>query len=93
VVARLQEQHGIALDCSPALAAHIIDRCDVRETGARRLIAFIEQNLLPALARQWLGALQDKRRILRIHVDVATPAPEERVAAPGDSIICRTEFG
>jgi len=70
VVQRMQDQHGIALRYTPAVAAHIIARCGTHETGARRLIGFIEQHLLPLLARHWLDALQDKRTIAHIACDM-----------------------
>ena len=71
VVARMNEQHAIALTYTPALVEHIIARCGTHETGARRLIGFIEQNLLPVLSRLWLNALQEKRSISQISVDIA----------------------
>ena len=91
VAERMQAQHGIALHFSPALVRHVIARCGTHETGARRLIGFIEQNLLPALSRHWLQALQDKRTIAQISVDI-----ESQGAGPGqqggDAIACRLEY-
>jgi ATP-dependent Clp protease ATP-binding subunit ClpA len=51
---RMQAVHGIALEFAPELVAHIVSSCGQHETGARRLLQFIEQNLLPELARYWL---------------------------------------
>lgn len=83
VVARMREQHGISLSYSPALVQHVIDHCGTHETGARRLIGFIEQQLLPQLSRCWLDALRDRQRIASIFADVAaSPA-----GAP--SIVCQ----
>jgi type VI secretion system protein VasG len=59
VVARMQEQHGIALECTPAAIAHIVSQCGTHETGARRINQFIEQNVLTQLAQAWLQAMQD----------------------------------
>ncbi|APW38299.1 ClpV1 family T6SS ATPase [Rhodoferax koreense] len=70
VVDRMATQHGITLGYSAALVDHIIACCGTHETEARRLIGFIEQQLLPKLSRLWLAALQDQRRILRIDADV-----------------------
>ncbi|MDM0112092.1 type VI secretion system ATPase TssH [Variovorax sp. J22R133] len=92
VVDRMHAQHGIALAYTPALVQHVIDKCGTHETGARRLIGFIEQNLLPVLSRHWLSALQDKRKITRISVDVpsnGTPIHESR---GGHSIVCHIDF-
>jgi type VI secretion system protein VasG len=43
----------------------------VEETGARVLIGFIEQHVLPPLARQWLDAFAAKRALSRIEIDIA----------------------
>jgi type VI secretion system protein VasG len=59
VVARMQEQHGIALACTPAAIAHIVAQCGTHETGARRISQFIEHNVLPQLAQLWLQAMQE----------------------------------
>ena len=85
VVDRMQAQHGIALSYSPALVRHVIDQCGTHETGARRLIGFIEQNLLPVLSRHWLGALQDRRRIVRLAVDAPVDGRE--------GVACEVEYG
>jgi type VI secretion system protein VasG len=82
VVARMQAAHGIALSYTPALATHVIDRCGTHETGARRLIGFIEHKLLPVLSRHWLTALQDKRVIRQIRVDIDA----------SESIACHLEY-
>ncbi|MDM0074414.1 type VI secretion system ATPase TssH [Variovorax sp. J2P1-59] len=91
VVDRMQTQHGIALSYSQALISHVIDQCGTHETGARRLIGFIEQNLLPVLSRHWLGAVQDKRTIARIFADVSDPSSHQD--AQGErAIACQVEF-
>jgi type VI secretion system protein VasG len=59
VVHRMQEQHGIDLECTPAAIAHIVGQCGTHETGARRISQFIEQNVLTQLAQAWLQAMQD----------------------------------
>ena len=59
VVVRMQEQHGIALECTPAAIAHIVTQCGTHETGARRISQFIEQNVLTQLAQVWLQAMQE----------------------------------
>ncbi len=92
VVDRMQAQHGIALSYSSELVRYVIDQCGTHETGARRLIGFIEQNLLPVLARHWLGALQDKRRIARIFADVASGNDAPHDARGGDAIACQIDY-
>ena len=85
VVDRMQAQHGIALVYTPALVRHVIDQCGTHETGARRLIGFIEQNVLPVMSRHWLGALQDRRRIVRLALDAPADGRED--------LDCEPEFG
>ena len=92
VVDRMKKQHGIELGYSPALVAKVIGRCGTHETGARRLIGFIEQNLLPILSRQWLGALQDRRTITRMSVDAQARSTADQDLQGGDAIVCHTEY-
>ena len=92
VVARMLDQHGIELLYTPAMVAHVIEHCGTHETGARRLIGFIEQNLLPLLSRHWLDALQDKRTISRISVDAETPLSTDHLLREGDAITARIEY-
>ena len=87
VVDRMQQQHGIALTYAPALVAHIIARCGTHETGARRLIGFIEQHLLPALSLLWLNALQDRRTIARIAADTRSDGNAET-----ETIVCEPTY-
>ncbi len=83
VAARMQAQHGIAMDCSPALVAHVIAHCAAQETGARRLIGFIEQQLLPPLSRIWLESVRMERPVVRVAVDID---------AEKGAIVCHTEY-
>ena len=53
---RLREQHGAALRYSEQLVRHIVDSCPVAETGARMLIRFIEQNIVPETSRRLLSS-------------------------------------
>jgi type VI secretion system protein VasG len=92
VVARMKEQHGIELGYAPVLVTEIIERCGTHETGARRLIGFIEQNLLPVLSRQWLDALQERRTITRMSVDTKPRDTADQDSQGGDAIACHTEY-
>ena len=92
VVDRMKAQHGIELGYTPALVADIIDRCGTHETGARRLIGFIEQHLLPVLSRQWLNALQQRRTITRMSVDARSRGIPDQDLQGGDAIVCQTEY-
>ncbi|NUA30385.1 type VI secretion system ATPase TssH [Cupriavidus basilensis] len=68
VVARMHNQHGIALTYGSAVVDAIVERCPVGETGARQLISFIEQVIQPQLARLWLSALSEKRALAAIDI-------------------------
>ncbi len=74
VVARMQEQHGIALDYTPEAVAHIVAQCGTHETGARRINQFIENNVLTQLAQAWLQAMHDQLAIRRILLQTEEPA-------------------
>ena len=78
VVTRMANSHDIALAYSDAVVNYITQRCLVQETGARVLIGFIEQHILPRLSARWFEALAARRRLTRIDIDVtdstATPA-------------------
>ncbi len=89
VVVRMWEQHGISMTYSPALVKHVIDHCGTHETGARRLIGFIEQQLLPLLSRCWLDALRDRQPISHIAADVAASPTAPLGGAGGPSIVCQ----
>lgn len=74
VVDRMDEQHGIALECTPAAIAHIVSQCGTHESGARRINQFIEHNVLSQLAQVWLQAMQDRIAIRRLVLQAATEA-------------------
>lgn len=63
---------------------YIVGRCLVQETGARILIGFIEQYVLPSLARYWLDALASRDTIARIVLEVIDPE-----AGPADALAFR----
>jgi type VI secretion system protein VasG len=74
VVTRMREQHDIVLTVDDAVVSHIVEQCGTHETGARLLVRFIEQQILPQLSRLWLTALADKRDIQQVLVGLdATP--------------------
>ncbi|KVE37792.1 type VI secretion system ATPase TssH [Burkholderia sp. BDU5] len=74
VVTRMADNHRIALAYDDAVVDYIVGRCLVQETGARLLIGFIEQHVLPRLSALWLDAFGSKEALARIDVDVADPA-------------------
>jgi len=82
VVARMADGHGVAFSYAPAVLDYIVDRCLVQETGARLLIGFLEQHVLPRLAAQWLDALESKRTLTRVELDLADAG-----AAPAEAFV------
>ncbi|WDD91925.1 type VI secretion system ATPase TssH [Burkholderia sp. FERM BP-3421] len=74
VVARMAQQHHIAVDYDDAVLAYIVERCLVQETGARVLVGFIEQYVLPRLAALWLDTLDTHAVLAHIGIGVADPA-------------------
>ncbi|WP_063534414.1 type VI secretion system ATPase TssH [Burkholderia sp. MSMB1589WGS] len=88
VVARMADQHRIALAYDDAVVDYVVGRCLVQETGARLLIGFIEQHVLPRLSALWLDAISSKAALARIDIgvaDPAAPAPQALVFRPGDA--------
>ena len=71
VVKRMADSHGIALTYDDAVVDYIVGRCLVQETGARVLIGFIEQHVLPRLSALWLDAFAAKHVLARIAIGVA----------------------
>ncbi|WP_460358786.1 hypothetical protein [Actinoallomurus acanthiterrae] len=66
---RMAEQHGVSLVYGDELITHIVSRCPMHETGARLLIGYIEQHILP-LFRYWLQAMTEKTAITQIRIRV-----------------------
>jgi type VI secretion system protein VasG len=77
VVRRMADSHGIALHYNEQVIDYIVSRCLVQETGARMLIGFIEQHVLPRLSALWLDAFSSKRVLssIEIHVGDSNAAP------------------
>lgn len=67
---RMADVHDMALAYSPLVVDYIVGRCLVQETGARVLIGFIEQHVLPRLSAIWLDAFASKQTITRIEIDL-----------------------
>ncbi|KAA8766680.1 type VI secretion system ATPase TssH [Burkholderia pseudomallei] len=84
VVTRMAENQGVALRYSDNVVDYVVNRCLVQETGARLLIGFIEQHVLPLLAKLWLDSLASKHVLTRVDLDVADPA-----AAPTEAFALR----
>ncbi|CAN0626828.1 Chaperone protein ClpB [Burkholderia multivorans] len=71
VVKRMADSHDIVLTYNDTVVDYIVGRCLVQETGARVLIGFIEQHVLPRLSALWLDAHVSKQALSRIAIGVA----------------------
>ncbi|TCW85060.1 type VI secretion system ATPase TssH [Burkholderia sp. SRS-46] len=71
VVKRMADGHDIALTYDDTVVDYIVGRYLVQETGARVLIGFIEQHVLPRLSALWLDAFASKQTLSRIAIGVA----------------------
>jgi type VI secretion system protein VasG len=79
VVKRMVDTHSITLVYADAVVDHIVERCLVQETGARVLIGFIEQHVLPKLSALWFDAFSAKTPLARIEIDVDDADQKEPV--------------
>ncbi|TKC89375.1 type VI secretion system ATPase TssH [Trinickia terrae] len=86
VVKRMAEQQDVELTYDSRAVDYIVGRCLVQETGARVLIGFIEQHVLPRLAALWLDAMSSKLSFKRVSIDVA-----DESAAPAAALVFRAE--
>lgn len=77
IAARLRQHHSIDLRYGEEVRDAIISRCAVADTGARLLISFIEQQVLPELSQCWLE-----------RVGAETPVACLRLEVAGDRIRC-----
>lgn len=75
IAQRLEAHHGISLSFDTAVKEYIIARCDVADTGARLIIGFIEQQVLPEISRLWLEHMGDGHSLTHIHLELR----EERI--------------
>jgi type VI secretion system protein VasG len=84
VVQRMAETHQIALTCDEAVVEYIVGRCLVQETGARVLIGFIEQHILPRLSSLWLDSFSSKQPLSCIDIVL-----DDRNAPPATALLFR----
>lgn len=91
VAKRMADSHEIALTYDEALVDYIVGRCLVQETGARVLIGFIEQHVLPRLSALWLDAFTSNAALARIAIGVADPAAAPVQALTLDALPSRLD--
>lgn len=56
VNSRLQAQHSLTLCYNDKVVQHVVEQCAVAETGARMLIRYLEQNIVPEIGRLILSS-------------------------------------
>ncbi|MDY7544839.1 type VI secretion system ATPase TssH [Glaciimonas sp. CA11.2] len=70
VCARMKRTHQITLEYSSQVVSYIVAHCPTEETGARTLISFIEQKILPGISRYWLDMQGKGLPIKRLRIDM-----------------------
>lgn len=85
VVQRMQDHHDIAVRYSQTVVDYVIARCLVQETGARALIGFIDQNILPRLSALWMESVASRSVLTQIEVDIG-----DAELAPAAALCLRT---
>jgi len=68
VAQRIAEKHSIQIEFAPEIGRHIVEACEVSESGARLLIGYVEQKILPLLSQVLLEGLLNQRIPQRIVV-------------------------
>ncbi|HEY2019793.1 type VI secretion system ATPase TssH [Paraburkholderia sp.] len=84
VISRMAENNQVQLTYAPEVVDYIVERCLVQETGARLLIGFIEQHVLPRLARLWLNAFASDEALTDVAIEVVDPS-----AVPAEAFVFR----
>ena len=75
---RLARQHTVRLEVDEHARDLIISRCNTAETGARLIIGFIEQSLLPEISGVWLE-----------NIGAVDPVTSITVTASDGGLVCR----
>ncbi len=63
VAKRLSEHHNLMLGYDSSVIDYVVRQCHVAETGARVLIRFIEQNIIPQIGRVLMDSARKARLI------------------------------
>ncbi|WP_321963544.1 type VI secretion system ATPase TssH [Paraburkholderia sp. J7] len=86
LVRRMADNQAVVLTYSERVVDYVVSRCLVEETGARVLIGFVEQHILPRLSGLWLDALAAKQALTSIAIDV-----DDQTAPPLQALTFTTE--
>lgn len=69
VIARMQQQHQIALTLSAQARLQIAQAAGAMEIGGRRIAQHIERHILPVLSSYWLEGMQSRQLASAIELD------------------------
>jgi len=70
IKARMKMHYDVELDFAPNVFDLMMTRCVTSDTGARNIIHYIEQHILPKLSRYWLGKLDEGSTCSKVMVEV-----------------------
>lgn len=68
VARRLKEQHGVVLACSAELLDHVVDQCNLVQSGARLLDSLMDRDILPGVSNLLLQRVAEGTQGNRIVV-------------------------
>jgi type VI secretion system protein VasG len=71
IVARIADNHGIALTYAEEVAGLIVSRCTETESGGRMIDAILTNTVLPRISRAYLEGISAQRPLTAIHLSVA----------------------
>ncbi len=78
VVRRMSETLKARLSYGQEVVDYVVAACRVDQTGARALIGFLEQHILPRLASVWMDAMADRMVLDQVDIQLLdTNAPPE----------------
>lgn len=80
VVRRMADTLKAELSYGQGVVDYVVAACKVDQSGARALIGFLEQHILPRLASIWMDAMADRKTLTRVDVDVV-----DKDAGPQDA--------
>ncbi|MFD2095651.1 type VI secretion system ATPase TssH [Corallincola platygyrae] len=67
---RLMEHHGASLKVDDTVYRYVLDRCGDIKTGARNIIQFIQNHLLPLVSEKVLMAISEKVDVLSVELTI-----------------------
>ncbi|MFJ3461321.1 type VI secretion system ATPase TssH [Achromobacter spanius] len=80
VVRRMADTLKAQLAYGQEVVDYVVAACKVDQSGARALIGFLEQHILPRLASIWMDAMAGRKTLTRVDVDVV-----DKDAGPQDA--------